>query len=93
MVQAGDGGLGHAGDAQVVGRLGQLDAGGDADRGELVHLVAAQARHEGEVIVGAAAVLALVDPAADAAVVDRVGIGVAGVAGDRLGRRAPRSGP
>jgi hypothetical protein len=49
--QSGDAALGHAGHVEVVGRPGQLDAGGDADRGELVHLVAAQAYGAGPIMV------------------------------------------
>ena len=63
--------------------------------GELAGLVAAHAGDEGEVVVGAAALLAHVDPAADAAVVDRLGIGVDGVPGrathERLVARLERA--
>ena len=48
----------------------------DADGGELAGLVAAHAGDEGEVVVGAARLLARVGPATDAAVVDGIGIGV-----------------
>ncbi len=83
MTEALDAHVGHAADRRARGQGGERAAGGDADVGELAGLVAAHAGDEGEVVVGAAAVLARVGPAADAAVVD--GIGIGGDAGCRAG--------
>ena len=75
VAEALDAHVGHAADRGARGQGGEGAAGGDADVGELAGLVAAHAGDEGEVVVGAAAVLAHVGPAADAAVVDGIGIG------------------
>jgi hypothetical protein len=73
--QGGERGLRHPRDRGVVGERGELRGGVDAGGLELQALRAVQPGHEGDVVVGPAALVAVLPPVAHVARRDGVGIG------------------